>query len=71
VGAVDRHPWNRLLAWGVDWLCILVWVAITAAVGIPLYLSGVTTGLSLAVLNVVAALILVVPVTLAPWRATR
>jgi hypothetical protein len=61
---VDRHPWNRLLAWGVDWLCILVWVAITAAVGIPLYLSGVTTGLSLAVVNVVAAFVLVVPVTL-------
>ena len=64
VGAVDRYPWNRLLAWGIDWLCIVVWVAITAAVGVPLYLSGVTTGLSLVALNVIASLILVVPVTL-------
>jgi uncharacterized RDD family membrane protein YckC len=61
---VDRHPWNRLLAWGVDWLCILGWVAITAAVGVPLYLAGVTTGLPLGALNVIASLILVVPVTL-------
>jgi uncharacterized RDD family membrane protein YckC len=61
---VDRHPWNRLLAWGVDWLGILGWVAILAAVGIPLYLSGVTAHLSLAVLNLIAALVLVVPVTL-------
>jgi uncharacterized RDD family membrane protein YckC len=64
VGAVHRHPWNRLLAWGVDWLCIVVWVGITAAVGIPLYRAGVTTGLSLVTLNVIATLILVVPVTL-------
>ena len=61
---MDRHPWNRLLAWGIDWLCILGWVAITAAVGIPLYLSGVTAHLSLAVLNLISALILVAPVTL-------
>lgn len=61
---MDRYPWNRLLAWGVDWLCILVWVAITAAVGVPLYLAGVTTGLPLVALNVIASLILVVPVTL-------
>ena len=61
---MNRHPWNRLLAWGIDWLCILAWVAITSAVGIPLFRSGVTTGLSFAVLNVIAAVILVVPVTL-------
>jgi uncharacterized RDD family membrane protein YckC len=58
-----RHPGNRLLAWVVDWACILVWVAITAAVGVPLFLAGVTRGLSIPALNVVATIILVLPVT--------
>ena len=49
----------------MDWLCILVWVAITAAVGVPLFLTGVTSGLTFWALNVIASLILVVPVTLA------
>jgi hypothetical protein len=60
---VSRHPWNRLLAWLLDWACILGWVAITAAIGIPLFLSGVTVGLSAGILNLVAALVIVVPVT--------
>ena len=47
----------------VDWFCILVWVAITAAVGVPLYLSGVTHSMGAVTLNLVAALVTVVPVT--------
>ncbi len=58
-----RLPGNRLLAWTVDWACILVWVAITAAIGIPLFLAGVTGGLSTPALNVVATIVLVLPVT--------
>ncbi len=27
----------------VDWLCILGWVAVTVAVGVPLYIAGVTS----------------------------
>ena len=61
---VSRHPWRRLAAWFVDWLLVLGWVAITAAVGGPLFLSGVTIGLSAVALNIVATLVLVVPVTL-------
>jgi len=47
----------------VDWFCILVWVAITAAIGVPLYLSGVTHSMGAVTLNLMAALIMVVPVT--------
>ncbi|GAA4371678.1 hypothetical protein GCM10023166_21100 [Paeniglutamicibacter cryotolerans] len=47
----------------VDWLLVLGWVATTAAVGIPLFLSGVTRGLSVVALNLVATLVLVAPVT--------
>lgn len=54
---------NRLLAWLIDWLCILGWVAVTAAVGVPLYLTGVIHIANQVVLNVVAALVMIVPVT--------
>ena len=47
----------------VDWFCILVWVAITAAVGVPLYLSGVTHSIGAVTSNLMAAFITVVPVT--------
>ncbi|MGO2035095.1 MAG: hypothetical protein ACTH2U_01360 [Brevibacterium sp.] len=38
-----RLGMRRIAAWLVDWLCILIWVAITAAVGVPLYLNGITS----------------------------
>ncbi len=47
----------------VDWFCILAWLAITAAVGVPLYLSGATHPMSALASNLVAALITVVPAT--------
>jgi uncharacterized RDD family membrane protein YckC len=47
----------------VDWFCILAWVAITAAVGVPLYLSGVTHSVGAVASNLVAALVTAVPAT--------
>jgi uncharacterized RDD family membrane protein YckC len=64
-----RHPWNRLLAWILDWLCILVWVAVVAAVGITLYLTGVTRSIDGVTGNIVGFVTLVAPITLAlAWR---
>ena len=60
---MTRHPWKRLLAWIVDWLIILVWVAVVAAVGVPLYLTGITIAMPVLWLNVVATVTLVVPIT--------
>jgi uncharacterized RDD family membrane protein YckC len=62
---MSRHPLDRLIAWLIDWMCILGWVAATAAVGVPLYLAGVTDGLGTGVLNVIATIVIVVPVTFA------
>ncbi len=61
----SRHPWNRLLAWILDWLCILVWVAIVAVVGAVMYLTGVTRGIDPVVGNFVGFVTLIAPVTLA------
>ena len=47
----------------VDCFCILAWVAITAAVGVPLYLSGATHPVGVLASNLVAALMTVVPAT--------
>lgn len=47
----------------VDWFCILVWVAITAAVGVPLYLRGASHPVGALASNLVAALMAVVPAT--------
>lgn len=57
-----RLAWRRLTAWLIDWLLILAWVAVTAAVGVPLYLAGVTRALGVVALNVVSAVVVVLPV---------
>ena len=62
---MSRHPWDRLVAWLVDCLCILGWVAVTAAVGVAFYMAGATVGLSRGALNIIATVIVVVPVTIA------
>lgn len=67
VVSVGRQPLNRIVAWVVDWGCIVVWVAITAAVGVPLFLAGVTGALDTLTLNLVAAAVVVFPVTF--WLA--
>jgi len=58
-------------------MCILVWAAVIAAIGVPLYLAGVTRQVDDITLNVVAAVTIVVPVTLglaalesSGWQAT-
>ncbi|GAB3394039.1 hypothetical protein GCM10027568_23930 [Humibacter soli] len=74
---MQRHPWRRLVAWLIDWVCILVWAGVVAAVGVPLYLAGVTRNVDDVTLNVIAAATIVVPVTLtlaalesSGWQAT-
>lgn len=70
---MDRLPWRRLAAWLMDWICVLAWCGIVAAVGIPLYLAGVTRTIDDVTLNVVAAITVVVPATvgLAVLEASR
>lgn len=60
-----RLGWRRILAWCIDWACILVWVAATAAVGIPLYLNGTITAVGMVAANLIGAFVMVVPVVLA------
>lgn len=63
---------RRLVAWLIDWTCILVWVAITAAIGIPLYLAGIIAPTGYGALNLIAALVVVVPVVVgAAWFESR
>jgi len=47
----------------IDWFCILAWLAITAAAGVSLYLSGATHPVGALASNLVAALVTVVPAT--------
>ncbi|MFD6445314.1 RDD family protein [Promicromonospora sp. NPDC060204] len=61
---MNPQGWRRIVAWLVDWLCFLVWLALLAAVGIPLYLSGVTGQWSAVTTNVVSALVTAVPLTI-------
>ncbi len=56
---------RRVAAWLIDWLCISAWVGVTAAVGVPLNLAGVLRPEGMLLLNVVAALVIVLPVVLA------
>ena len=58
---MDTAP-RRLVAWLIDWCCILVWVAATAAIGVPLLLVGVITVTNVIVLNLVGAIVVIVPV---------
>jgi uncharacterized RDD family membrane protein YckC len=58
-----QTSWKRLVAWLIDWAVILVWVAVVAAIGVPLYLAGITHFAGAIVLNIVSGLLIVVPVT--------
>jgi uncharacterized RDD family membrane protein YckC len=60
---VNPEAWRRIVAWLVDWLCFLVWLALVAAIGVPLYLAGVTGQWSAVTANVVSALVTAVPLT--------
>jgi uncharacterized RDD family membrane protein YckC len=59
---VSASPWRRLAAWLIDWAAILGWAAVTAAVGVPLLLTGVLSRVSPVALNLVSLLVLVLPV---------
>ncbi|GAB3162129.1 hypothetical protein GCM10027059_14100 [Myceligenerans halotolerans] len=61
---MNPDAWRRIAAWLVDWLCFLAWLGLLAAVGIPLYLSGVTGHWSVTIMNVVSALVTAVPLTI-------
>ncbi|MBE1877599.1 RDD family protein [Myceligenerans pegani] len=60
---MNPDAWRRIAAWLVDWLCFLAWLGLVAAVGIPLYLAGVTGDGSVVTMNVVSALVTAVPLT--------
>jgi hypothetical protein len=63
---------RRIVAWLIDWACILGWVALTAAIGVPLFLAGVTPTMDVATMNLVGALVVVVPVVIgAAWFESR
>jgi uncharacterized RDD family membrane protein YckC len=58
-----------MLAWVIDWLCMLVWVLVVAAISVPLYLAGVISALDVRVENVLAFILFIAPITLAlAWR---
>ncbi|WP_308491803.1 RDD family protein [Microbacterium terrisoli] len=60
-----RHPGKRLAAWVIDWCLILVWAGILAAVAVPFSLTGDLHALTTVWGNLLSAIVLVVPVTLA------
>lgn len=56
---------RRAAAWGIDVLLAAAWAGVLAAVGVPLYLAGVTDSLDVVAVNVLGALLLVAPVAVA------
>jgi uncharacterized RDD family membrane protein YckC len=56
---------RRLLAWGIDSTALAAWAGVVAAVGIPLHRGGVTRSLSPVAVNLLGAVLVVVPGTLA------
>ncbi|WP_435094623.1 RDD family protein [Clavibacter michiganensis] len=62
---MTRHPGDRLLAVLIDWLFMSVWIGLVAAVMVPLFLVGATASLPPVAENAVAALVTVVPITIA------
>jgi uncharacterized RDD family membrane protein YckC len=61
---VNPEAWRRIVAWLVDWLCFLVWLALVAAIGIPLYVAGLAGQWSVVTTNVVSALVTAMPLTI-------
>jgi uncharacterized RDD family membrane protein YckC len=62
---MTRHPGDRLLAVLIDWLFMCVWIALVSAVAIPLFVVGTIVRLPPVAENAVAALVTVVPITIA------
>lgn len=69
---ITRLPGKRILAFVIDGGCALAWAAITAAVGVPLDVTGVTHLVDPVALNISAAAVVVVPVTVGlAWFESR
>lgn len=64
-GVRYRRPWARIVAWLIDWCGVTVWAGLVAAIGVPLYRAGVLHALPDLAANVLSAVVLVVPVTVA------
>jgi uncharacterized RDD family membrane protein YckC len=62
---MTRHPGDRLLAVLIDWLFMCAWFALVSAVAVPLFVVGVAGSLPPVAENAVAALVTVVPITIA------
>jgi uncharacterized RDD family membrane protein YckC len=62
---MTRHPGDRVLAVLIDWLFMCVWFALIAAVALPLFVVGASASLPPVAQNALAALVTVVPITIA------
>lgn len=56
---------RRIVAWLIDCVCILAWVVVTAAVGVPLYHAGLIQPAGPVASNLIGAIVVVVPVVFA------
>ncbi|MEV0842288.1 RDD family protein [Actinocatenispora sera] len=64
IGVVpQRHARARIIAWLIDWCCVIAWAGVLAAVCVPLYLTGALHSLPVLAANALSAVVLVVPVT--------
>ena len=71
-GPITRLPGTRIAAFVIDSGCALGWAAVTAAVGVPLYVTGSTHLVNPIALNIVAAAVMVIPVTVGlAWLESR
>ncbi|OUE19946.1 RDD family protein [Clavibacter michiganensis] len=62
---MTRHPGDRVLAVLIDWLFMCVWFALVAAVALPLFVLAASASLPPVAQNALAALVTVVPITIA------
>ncbi|WP_448002121.1 RDD family protein [Agromyces bauzanensis] len=63
---------RRIVAWLIDWACIIGWAALTAAVAVPLYFAGVIGSAGVVASNLIAAVVVVVPAVVgAAWFESR
>ena len=64
MGSIRRMTWRRLQAGLLDLAFILGWVAVVAAVAVPLWLQVIAAGLGTLGLNLVVGAVVVLPVVL-------
>lgn len=59
-----RLAFRRIAAWAIDCACALGWVEVTAAIGVPLHRAGIVRTRNLLTLNLIGALVVVLPVVI-------